>query len=93
MKSAIQSGTLPTIAIDVPPVVFDALARSDIWVTDDDAWRTILPGFPTQHSGYANQIREAVARRKNEGAEMLMLLAVKDERVALLNLKGSSSDH
>ncbi|THH07415.1 hypothetical protein EW145_g3399 [Phellinidium pouzarii] len=74
------------LAIDVPPGVFDALARSDAWVTDDDAWRSILPGFPTQHTTYASQIRDAVARRKNDGAEFLILFAVKEERVALLSL-------
>ena len=93
LKSAIQSGALPTLAIDVPPAVFDALAKSDTWVTDDDIWRSILPSFPTQHLAYANQIRDAVARRKSEGAEMLMLFAVKEERTALLTLKGNVSDH
>ena len=88
-----QSGILPTLAVDVPPPVFDALTRSDAWVTDDEAWRTILTGFPTQHVAYAHQIREAVARRKNEGVEMLMIFAVKEERMALLTLKGNMSDH
>ncbi|KAL5519904.1 hypothetical protein ACEPAG_1564 [Sanghuangporus baumii] len=93
LKSALQSGALPTLAIDVPPPVFDALAKSDAWVTDDDTWRAILPSFPTQHLAYASQIREAVARRKCEGAELLMLFAVKEERMALLTLKGNVSDH
>ncbi|EJC97866.1 uncharacterized protein FOMMEDRAFT_143407 [Fomitiporia mediterranea MF3/22] len=93
LKSAVQSGALPALAIDVPPTVFDALSRSDTWIADDDAWRAILPGFPTQHISYANQIREAVSRRKSEGVDLLMLFAVKEERMALLNLKGGSSDH
>ncbi|KAI5119391.1 hypothetical protein M0805_005934 [Coniferiporia weirii] len=85
LRSALQSATSPMLAIDVPPGVFDALARSDAWVTDDDVWRSIVPGFPTQHMTYANQIRDAVARRKSDGAEFLILFAVKEERVALLS--------
>ena len=85
-----QTGAIGSIAIDVPPPALDALAKSDVWIHDDDAWRSILPLFPTQHVGYANQIRDTISKRKNEGAEYLLLHAVKEERVVLLNLKNSS---
>lgn len=93
LKSAMQSGSVPTIAIDVPPAVFDSISRSDAWLTDDEAWRTILPAFPTQHMGYANQIRETILRKSDEGAEMIVLFSVKEERVGLLTLKGHNTDH
>lgn len=93
LKLAFQSGAIPSIAIDVPPSVFDALARSDAWVYNDEIWRTILQLFPTHHTSFANQIRDAVARRRSEGAEYVLIQAVKEERVLLLSLKGNSMDH
>ncbi|KAH8114389.1 kinase-like domain-containing protein [Phellopilus nigrolimitatus] len=92
LKSTMQSGSLPMLAIDVPPGVFDALMRSDAWVTDDDTWRTIASGFPTQHMVYANQIRDNVARRKIDGADYMILFAVREERMALLSFRGCVSD-
>lgn len=88
LKNALQtSGTLPMIAVDIPPVVFDAIARSDAWVTDDDAWRAILSLVPSHQIAYALQVRDAVAKRRDEGgSEFVMLYAVKEERIALLNL-------
>ena len=73
------------VAIDAPPSVFEAMSRNDKWVEDDEAWRQIAQGFPTQHSGYASQVREMVARKKEDGVQFLLLFAVKEERMALLN--------
>ncbi len=86
MKSQMQSGSLPMLAVDVVPAVFEAMAQSNIWVSDDDAWRAIAQRFPTLHMGYATQIHEAVMSRKEEGAEFLLLFSCKDERTALVNL-------
>lgn len=74
------------LAVDVVPVVFEAMAQSNDWVSDDDAWRRIAAQFPTPHMGYASQIHEAVMARKEEGAEFLLLFSCKDERTALVNL-------
>lgn len=85
IKSAVQSG-LPTLAIDVPPVAFDCMTRNSAWVTEEDAWKTILAAFSNQHVSYAQQIREAAAKRKAEGCHYLLLFAVREERVQLLTL-------
>jgi eukaryotic translation initiation factor 2-alpha kinase 4 len=85
VKSAIQSG-MPLLAIDVPTPVFDAMTRSSSWITEEDQWRSILTEFPTQHSAYANQLREAVLKRKSDGHHFILLFGVKEERVHLLNL-------
>ena len=93
LKAAIQSGSVPSIAVDAPSAVLDALAKNDLWVYNDDAWRSILQLFPTHNTSFANQIREAVSRRKSEGAEYVLIHAVKEERVLLLNLRSSPMDH
>ncbi|KLO11482.1 hypothetical protein SCHPADRAFT_831061 [Schizopora paradoxa] len=87
LKSQMQSGSLPMLAVDVVPAVFEAMAASNVWVSDDDAWRKIAAQFPTSHTGYANQIHEAVEARKEEGAEFLLLFSCKDDRTALVSLQ------
>ena len=82
-----QSGTLPMLAVDVVPAVFEAMAATNVWVSDDDAWRKIAAQFPTPHIGYAGQIHETVKVRKEEGAEFLLLFSCKDDRTALVNLQ------
>lgn len=85
LKSSMQSGSIPMVAIDAPPAVFEAMSKNDKWVDDDEAWRTIAQGFPTQHSGYGSQVRDMVARKKEEGVQFLFLFAVKEEKMALIN--------
>lgn len=86
VKSAIQGG-MPMLAVDVPTSVFDAMTRSSSWISDEDQWRSILAEFPTQHSAYANQVREAVVKRKSDGHYFILLFGVKEERIHLLNLQ------
>lgn len=79
-------GGVPVIAVDVPPVTFEQLTKNCNWVTDDDAWKPILATFPTQHTQYALQLRDAVAKRKEDGLEFAMLFAVREEKPSLLVL-------
>lgn len=85
IKSAVQVG-LPILAVDVPTSLYDAMTKNTIWITDDDAWRNIINSFAPSHSAYAWQVREAVAKRKADGQIFLLLFAVREERVHLLNL-------
>jgi translation initiation factor 2-alpha kinase 4 len=84
-KSAVQTG-LPTLAVDVLPAVFDAMTKSSAWITDEDAWKTIVSSFPAQHTAYAQQVREAAIKRKAEGHSYILLFAVREERVQLVTL-------
>lgn len=77
---------MPSIAIDVPPLVFEEMTKHTNWLTDEDAWKIIVCSFPPQHSAYANQIREAVLRRKADGHKFILLIAVREERPFLLTL-------
>ncbi|RDB27411.1 eIF-2-alpha kinase GCN2 [Hypsizygus marmoreus] len=85
VKSAFQSN-FPTLAVDVPPVVFDSMTRNSAWITEEEPWKAILSAFPTPHTAYAQQIREAAAKRKSEGHRFLLLFAVREERVQLVSL-------
>jgi len=85
VKSAVQAG-MPVVAIDVPPTVLDSMIRSSAWITEDEAWRNLMPDFLPQHFVYASQVREAVAKRKAEGLHFILLFAVREERIHLLNL-------
>ena len=72
--------------MDVPPLIFDAMTRSGSWITDEEAWKIVLNTFPAQNTAYAQQIREAAAKRRAEGHRFLILFAVREERVQLLAL-------
>jgi translation initiation factor 2-alpha kinase 4 len=72
--------------VDVPPIVFDAMTHSGSWITDEEAWKIILNTFPAQNTTYAQQIREAAAKRRAEGHRFLILFAVREEKVQLLTL-------
>ena len=53
---------MPTLAIDVTNLrlrFFDPMVKSQSWITDEDAWKPIAAAFSTQHSAYAQQLREA----------------------------------
>ena len=81
---------MPLFAVDVPSNVFDAIARSDAWVNDDEIWRTqVLALVPAAQVDYANQVRDAVIKRRSpDGTEVIiMLFSVREERVVLLRLK------
>jgi translation initiation factor 2-alpha kinase 4 len=85
IKSAVQAG-MPLLAVDVPTGAFDCMVKNPAWLTDDDAWKPLVALFPPQQSVYAQQVREAAVKRKTEGHAFLLLFAVRDERVQLLNL-------
>ncbi|PFH46932.1 hypothetical protein AMATHDRAFT_7250 [Amanita thiersii Skay4041] len=87
LKTSIQNG-LPILAVDVNPTVFDAMTRSQSgWITDEEAWKTVVNSFPSTLTAYAQQIREAAAKRRAEGHRWMILFAVREERVQLLNLQ------
>lgn len=85
VKSIAQSG-MQVLAIDVNGALFDALTRNSSWITEDEAWRSILPNFPTGQSSYAYQIREDAQKRKQEGHKFLLLFSVREERIGLLSI-------
>jgi translation initiation factor 2-alpha kinase 4 len=83
LKSAVQSG-IPTIAVDVPVLVFDALTKSSAWLSDEEAWKGISSGIASQ--SYAHLVREAVLKKRAEGYQFVLLFAVREERVHVFNL-------
>lgn len=86
LKDSFLHGGVPVIAVDVPPPTLDQMTQNSNWITDEDSWKAILTGFPTQHTPYAHQIREAVIRRKEDGLNFVILFAVREEKPSLLVL-------
>ncbi|KAG2365174.1 kinase-like domain-containing protein [Suillus spraguei] len=85
LKTAVQNG-LPMIAVDVSNAVFDTLMRNASWITDEETWKGITASMPTVHMAYAQQIREAAAKRKAEGYPYLLFYATREERMQILTL-------
>ena len=85
LKTSLQSGGVPVLAVDVSPVVFESLLKNYTWLRDDDSWRSILAQIPAQHVPMAHQVREAASKKKDEGAGFILLYSVKEDRLGLLN--------
>lgn len=86
LKNTLLQSGMPVLGIDVPTAVFDGMSKASAWLTDEDAWKTLLSEFSPQHTSYAHQIRDSVQRRKDDGLKFLILFAVREERAALLTL-------
>jgi eukaryotic translation initiation factor 2-alpha kinase 4 len=84
LRGAMQSG-IPTIAIDVPNLVFESLTKSSSWLTEDEAWKTISSTFGNPI--YAQLVREAVLKKRSEGHKFILLFAVREERLQVLQLQ------
>ncbi|KAJ7650439.1 kinase-like domain-containing protein [Roridomyces roridus] len=83
VESGIHAG-MPILAVDVLPAVFDSMVKSPAWLCDEEAWKALAAAFPPQQGAYAQQVREAVLKRKGEGHRYILLFAVREERVQLL---------
>ncbi|RPD79604.1 Serine/threonine-protein kinase [Lentinus tigrinus ALCF2SS1-7] len=84
LKGALS--TVRTIAVEVSTPVFDEMAKSSNWLSNDEALRTISAGLPTQHAGYAQQIRDAILRQKADGHRYVLLYGIRQDRIVLLTL-------
>ncbi|KAF8920390.1 hypothetical protein CPB85DRAFT_1429191 [Mucidula mucida] len=78
------SNNMPMLVVDIPPASLALLAKSSTWITDDDAWKSISGTF-INHI-YAQQVRDAVAKRKADGYPFILLYATREERATLLQL-------
>lgn len=76
---------MPILAVDVPPASFDLMAKGTAWIFEEEPWRTIVNSFAPHQTSYAVQLREAAAKRKAEGCAFLLLFAVKEGRMQILD--------
>ena len=74
------------MVVDVPANVFTEMRKSTEWLTDDEAFKGVIASFPTPSAGYANQIREAVLKRKAGGTKFLILYALREEEGFMIQL-------
>jgi len=86
LKTTFQTpGGMPVVALDISSPLFDALSRNAAWLTDEETWKGLVGEFSS--AGYAQQVRETVAKKKSEGSSWILLVGVKEERVGLLSLR------
>ncbi|KAJ3758340.1 kinase-like domain-containing protein [Lentinula raphanica] len=86
LKATFQSPNgMPVVAVDISSSLFDALTRNASWLNDEEVWKSLVGEFSS--SGYAQQVHEAVAKKKSEGNSWVLLVGVKEERAGLLNLR------
>lgn len=73
---------LPMVAVDVPALAFNAMISdaSAAWLTNEEAWKAVLAAMPQIPSARASAIKEAVAKKKEEGKKHVVLFHVHDER-------------
>ncbi|KIJ54354.1 hypothetical protein M422DRAFT_73814 [Sphaerobolus stellatus SS14] len=85
-RHTVQHG-LPIIAVDIPSLAFNAMiADAEAgWLTNDEAWRTVLAAMPEIPSGRAVAIKDALLKKKEEGKRHVILFHVQDERAFVLN--------
>ena len=69
-------------------LAFETMAKNAAWTKDDEqeAWKSVLASFPAQQAVYAHQIKEAIAKKREDGCKFILLFAVRGERVSLLDL-------
>jgi len=86
VEQQFHSGT-PLLAVHVAPPSFDALVLHPDWWREgeSEALKLVLDAFPAP-STYPQQIREAIQKKKAEGAKYLLLLSLRDDRLNLLSL-------
>jgi translation initiation factor 2-alpha kinase 4 len=80
-----QTG-MPTVVVDVAPVVFETMIKNTVWLTDDDAWKALCGLFPPQHASYPQSIRDAISNKRSEGYRYILLFSMREERMQLLHL-------
>ena len=78
---------IQVLAADVPLAAFNAMTANIAWITDDDAWKTVLAAFPKDQSSHAAQVRGEFVKKKAQGHKLLLLLSVRDDRTFLFTLR------
>ncbi|KAG8745969.1 hypothetical protein FRC10_006532 [Ceratobasidium sp. 414] len=82
-----SSAGIQVLAADIPPTAFNAMTSGTAWLSDEDAWKTVLAAFPKDQTSHAVQVREEFVKKKAQGHKLLLLLSVRDDRVFLFTLR------
>ncbi|KAF8682663.1 Anticodon binding domain of tRNAs [Rhizoctonia solani] len=86
VRQACSTG-IQILAVDAPTSAFNALTAGTSWLSDDDAWKTVLTAFPKEQTAHAANVREEFLAKKAQGHKLLLLLSVRDERAFLFSLR------
>ncbi|ORX40873.1 kinase-like domain-containing protein [Kockovaella imperatae] len=79
--------TLPIVGVDLAPSILAQMALESSWLSDEEAWRTLLAPFSTADRRYVESIRDAIVdiKSKSEGDGWLWLFGVRDNKVGGLH--------
>jgi len=91
LKEALLANAIPTIAADIPSAAFAALSADTSWMTNGEAWKSVVGEYPALgHTGGGGggggSLREVVVRKKGEGCRWVLLFSVRDDRAFLVQL-------
>ncbi|ELU43948.1 anticodon binding domain-containing protein [Rhizoctonia solani AG-1 IA] len=75
VRQACSTG-IQILAVDAPTSAFNALTAGTSWLSDDDAWKTVLTAFPKEQTAHAANVREEFLAKKAQGHKLLLLLSV-----------------
>ncbi|KAL8287446.1 hypothetical protein RQP46_003304 [Phenoliferia psychrophenolica] len=73
----------PVFAIDVDGAAFKAMTHSTAWISDDDAYRTVVQSSPPSKRDYLNSIRHTIRKHKTPGTSF-WLFSLRDDCSVLL---------
>ncbi|GAA5975630.1 hypothetical protein JCM11641_003551 [Rhodosporidiobolus odoratus] len=81
-----EAGDAPVFAVDVEGLAFEKLANSPVWVTNDDAFKTLLHTAPLGKRDYYIAIRQTIQKyRANRGCNRFWLFSLRDDRSVLMS--------
>ncbi|GAA6058806.1 hypothetical protein JCM10212_001922 [Sporobolomyces blumeae] len=84
-KAAAQA---PVFAIDIDGPAFERLANSPVWVTSDDAFKSVLQSAPYGKREYYINIRSAIQRHRGRTTppiDRFWLYSLRDDRSVLMS--------
>ncbi|GAA5826004.1 hypothetical protein JCM11251_000087 [Rhodosporidiobolus azoricus] len=81
-----EAADAPVFAIDVDGIAFERMANSPVWVTNDDAFKSLLHTAPLGRREYYTAIRAAIVKyRRQKACERFWLFSLRDDRSVLMS--------
>ncbi|GAA5903646.1 hypothetical protein JCM6882_003009 [Rhodosporidiobolus microsporus] len=81
-----EAGDAPVFAVDVDGIAFERMANSPVWVTNDDAFKTLLQHAPLGRREYYTAIRAAIVKyRRQKTCDRFWLFSLRDDRSVLMS--------
>ncbi|GAA5860143.1 hypothetical protein JCM8547_009200 [Rhodosporidiobolus lusitaniae] len=81
-----EAGEAPVFAIDVDGLAFERMANSPVWISNDEAFKSLLQSAPHGKRGYYENIRNKIQQyRRNNPCPRFWLFSLRDQRSVLMS--------